>query len=49
MGSALCGGGEVWPPLPPGLQEAYDRWVADGRPGADDVTMTEPETEKEEG
>ena len=37
MGSALCGGGEMWPPLPPELQEQYDAWVAAGRPGAEEL------------
>ena len=36
MAGALCGG-EVWPPLPPEMQEQYDAWVAEGRPGLEEA------------
>ena len=47
MGSALCGGGTEWPPLPPDLQAAYDQWVAAGRPGLEEAEAVVEAVERE--
>ena len=52
MGSALCGGGEVWPPLPPEMEAAHQEWIDAGRPGlaeAQAVVETEREEHEREG
>ena len=49
MGSALCGGGIVWPPLPPELEKEHQEWVEAGRPGLEEAQAVVDAEEREGG